>query len=96
MEKKRKRRKDAHSCENCKFFHFDRGSSVCECEKESELTNKEHEKFWENCETGCPHFNGGYDYNQAKKDLLTLKYFFEDQTGGCCPECIDYAIKNLR
>ena len=93
MEKKRKRRKDAHCCENCKFFLFDRGN--CECEKESELTDKEREKHWENCEPGCPHFFGGYGYNQAIKDLLSLKYFFEDQTGGCCPECINYAIKNL-
>lgn len=54
MEKKRKRRKDAHCCENCYFFWY-RGS-YCECEKEAELTEKQFTKFFENCNTGCPCF----------------------------------------
>ena len=93
MQKLRKRRRDAHACENCKFFLDE--VLRCECEKESELTEKEYTKFFENCETGCPHFSAGYGRQQAIHDLYSLKNFFEDQTGGCCPECINYAINNL-
>lgn len=54
MQKLRKRRKDAHACENCYFFQQLAGS--CWCENESELTEVQYSKFFENCKTGCPGF----------------------------------------
>lgn len=69
MEKKRKRRKDAHCCENCEFYSS-RGF-YCECEKESELTEKELTKHWENCEPGCPCFFLHNDYDDYD-DIVKL------------------------
>lgn len=89
------RRKNAHCCENCAYFY--NNGSRCECEQENELTEKQYTKYFENCEAGCPLFSKKPEYSRedALQDLLALRAFYIEQTGGCCPMCLDYAINNL-
>ena len=37
-----------------------------------------------------------YTIEDAIHDLKALQDFFEQESGGCCPICLDFAIKKLK